>query len=89
MQSQWPGGFVANVALAAGATAIEGWTVTVALPSGTSINNLWSGQPSGTSGTVRVTNAAYNGRVTPGQKASFGFVGNGIGAGATVSCAAA
>ena len=88
MQSQWPGGFVANVNVTAGSSAINGWRVTMTLPSGASIGNMWSGTASGTSGTVTVTNAAYNGRLGAGQTTNFGFVGTGTGAGATVTCTA-
>jgi len=88
VQSQWPGGFVANVNVTAGSSAINGWRVTMTLPSGASIGNMWSGTASGTSGTVTVTNAAYNGRLGAGQTTNFGFVGTGTGAGATVSCTA-
>ncbi|NLT53294.1 MAG: SGNH hydrolase, partial [Actinomycetales bacterium] len=34
VQSQWPGGFVANVNVTAGSSAINGWRVTMTLPSG-------------------------------------------------------
>ncbi|NLT53519.1 MAG: PHB depolymerase family esterase [Actinomycetales bacterium] len=88
VQSQWPGGFVANVNVTAGSSAINGWRVTMTLPSGASIGNLWNGANSGTSGTVTVTNAAYNGRLGAGQTTNFGFVGNGTGAGTTVTCTA-
>jgi len=56
------------------------------LPSGASVNNLWNGTASGTTGTVTVSNAPYNGQLSAGQSASFGFVGGGTGSGATVSC---
>jgi len=88
VSSSWGGGFVANVNVTAGSSAINGWRVSLNLPSGASINNLWNGTASGTSGSVTVTNAAYNGRLGAGQTTNFGFVGNGSGAGATVSCTA-
>ena len=88
VQSQWPGGFVANVNVTAGSSAINGWRVTMTLPSGAAVNNMWNGVNSGTSGTVTVTNQSYNGRLGAGQTTNFGFVGTGTGAGATVSCTA-
>nr|BFE70105.1 hypothetical protein GCM10020092_034060 [Actinoplanes digitatis] len=87
MQSQWNGGFVANVNVTAGTTALNGWRVTVALPSGTSITSAWNAVTSGTSGTVTLTNQSYNGRLAPGQATSFGFQGTGTGGGVTADCA--
>ena len=86
--SSWTGGFVANVTVAAGSTSISGWRVTLNLPSGAAIANIWNGVNSGTTGTVTVSNASYNGAVSAGQSASFGFQGTGSGSGATVSCTA-
>ncbi len=85
--SSWSGGFVATVTVTAGA-AITGWRVTLNLPSGTAITNLWSGVNTGTSGTVQVANASYNGQLGAGQSAPFGFQANGSGSGVTTSCTA-
>ena len=87
VQSQWSGGFVANVTVTAGATALNGWRVALTLPSGTSISSAWNAVASGTSGTVTLTNQSYNGRLTAGQTATFGFQGTGNGSGATATCA--
>lgn len=86
--SSWDGGFVANVNVTAGSTTITGWRVTLTLPSGTVITNLWNGANSGTSGTVQVTNQGYNGTLAAGQTTSFGFQANGSGSGVTASCTA-
>ncbi len=89
ISSSWTGGFVGAVTVTAGSTTLNSWKVTLGLPSGTSINNLWSGVASGTSGSVTVTNAAYNGHVAAGTSTTFGFQGNGSGSGTTVSCTGA
>jgi Cellulose binding domain len=86
VQDQWSGGFVAKVDVSAGNAAINGWKVALTLPSGASITSVWNGVNSGSSGAVTVTNQSYNGRLSAGQATSFGFQGNGTGAGATVSC---
>jgi cellulase/cellobiase CelA1 len=86
VQNQWNGGFVANVNVTAGTTALTGWRVTLTLPSGTSVSSVWNAVPSGTSGTVTVTNQSHNGRLAAGQTASFGFQGTGNGSGATATC---
>ncbi|SCF26639.1 Cellulose binding domain-containing protein [Micromonospora matsumotoense] len=85
VQDQWNGGFVANVSVTAGTSALTGWRVTLTLPGGTSVSSVWNGVASGTSGTITVTNQSYNGRLGAGQSTSFGFQGTGSG---TVTCTA-
>jgi endo-1,4-beta-xylanase len=85
--NQWNGGFVATIRVTAGSAALNGWTVTAALPSGATVTNAWSADPSGTSGTVRFTNVNYNGQVGAGQYTEFGFQANGTGTGMSLSCA--
>ena len=70
----------------AGSAALTGWRVTLALPGGAAISSLWNGVPSGTSGTVTVSNQSYNGRLAAGQSTTFGFQGTGTGGGATATC---
>jgi hypothetical protein len=88
VQSQWNGGFVANIDVKAGSSAIRGWRVSLTLPGGAVLTSIWNGVNSGTSGTVTVTNQNYNGTLAAGQGTNFGFQGTGTGAGATVSCSA-
>jgi lysophospholipase L1-like esterase len=83
--SAWNGGFVASVKVTA-AAAVSGWKVALALPSGTAVTNAWNGVASGTTGTVTVTNASYNGALAAGQGTEFGFQGNGSAIGITLSC---
>lgn len=87
IESQWNGGFVANVTVKA-TSAVSGWSTRVALPSGASVNNAWGGTPTSSNGAVTFSNAGWNGTLGAGQSTSFGFVGTGNGAGATVSCTA-
>ncbi|MFI6069249.1 cellulose binding domain-containing protein [Micromonospora sp. NPDC051227] len=86
VQDEWNGGFVANVSVTAGTTALTGWRVTLTLPSGVSVSSLWNGVSSGTSGAITVANQSYNGRLAAGQATSFGFQGTGSGSGTTASC---
>ncbi|GGM53622.1 hypothetical protein GCM10011608_43130 [Micromonospora sonchi] len=86
VQDQWNGGFVANVNVTAGSSALTGWRVTLNLPSGASVTSLWNGINSGASGTITVSNQSYNGRLAAGQSTSFGFQGTGNGSGATATC---
>ncbi|MET8043743.1 cellulose binding domain-containing protein [Micromonospora sp. NPDC005215] len=86
VQDQWNGGFVANVTVTAGTTALTGWRVSLNLPSGASVTSVWNGVASGTSGTITVANQSYNGRLGAGQTTSFGFQGTGNGTGTTATC---
>ncbi|MFI7302868.1 cellulose binding domain-containing protein [Micromonospora aurantiaca] len=85
----WPGGFQAEVTVANnGATTLNGWTVRLTLASGQSISSLWNGVNTGTSGSVSVRNAAYNGTLGANASTTFGFTatGNGATAPSGVSC---
>jgi hypothetical protein len=80
---------VANVNVTASGAAISGWKVTLTLPSGATVTNVWNGVATGSSGTVTVANQSWNGSVPAGQATSFGFQGNGTGAGTSAVCAPA
>jgi hypothetical protein len=86
--NQWPGGFQAGVTVSAGAAALNGWTVGMTLANGQTIANLWNGVNSGTSGSVSVGNAPYNGSVAGGGSTTFGYVASGDAAAAPtgISC---
>jgi poly(3-hydroxybutyrate) depolymerase len=76
--NSWPDGFQANVTVANNAaTTLDGWTVHFTLASGQSIASLWNGTATGTTGSVTVHNAPYNGSIVPGGNTTFGFTGNG------------
>ena len=86
----WGSGFVATVRVTAGARATTRWAVTVALPAGATVVSAWGATPGGRTGTVRFTDAGYNGRIPAGGSTEFGFRGTGRGTGTTVrSCTAA
>ncbi|MEU1587312.1 cellulose binding domain-containing protein [Micromonospora sp. NPDC005710] len=85
----WPGGFQAEVTVANNSsTPLNGWTVGLTLASGQAISSLWSGVNTGTSGSVTVRNAPYNGAVGPNASTTFGFTatGNGATAPGSVTC---
>ncbi|WTD65325.1 endo-1,4-beta-xylanase [Micromonospora sp. NBC_01638] len=86
--NQWTGGFVANVRVTAGSSALNSWTVTIALPSGATVTNAWSADRSGNTGTTNWTNVAYNGQVGAGQSTEFGFQANGTAGSLSPTCAA-
>ncbi|MFG1883332.1 endo-1,4-beta-xylanase [Micromonospora sp. NPDC049102] len=84
--NQWNGGFVANVRVTAGSSALNGWTVTIYLPSGATVTNAWSADHSGSTGTTTWTNVSYNGQVGAGQSTEFGFQGTGTAGTPTPTC---
>ncbi|MEI7546056.1 MAG: Calx-beta domain-containing protein, partial [Mycobacteriaceae bacterium] len=72
VSSDWGSGFTGNVTVAAGPTALNGWTVSFNTPA--EITNLWNGVISSHIGTAYVvTNADWNSQVGAGQTTSFGF----------------
>ncbi|NUT51736.1 MAG: 1,4-beta-xylanase [Saccharothrix sp.] len=85
----WNGGFVATVKVTAGSSAISGWTVTTALPSGVAVTNSWNAERSGTTGNVQWRNVSYNGNLAAGMSTEFGFQGTGAPSGISPTCAAA
>nr|WP_234346561.1 cellulose binding domain-containing protein [Cellulomonas timonensis] len=72
----------------AGSSGVNGWRLTLTLPNG-SVTNLWSGRATGSTGTVVIDAAAWNGRLAAGASTDLGFQGSGSVSGATVTCAAA
>ncbi|MGC4805013.1 extracellular catalytic domain type 1 short-chain-length polyhydroxyalkanoate depolymerase [Micromonospora sp. DT233] len=86
--NSWSGGFVATVQVTAGPAGTRGWSVSVALPGGSTVTGVWSATAGGSAGTVRFTNVDYNGQLSAGQVTEFGFQGTGGGPGATPTCTA-
>nr|BFE59364.1 endo-1,4-beta-xylanase [Dactylosporangium thailandense] len=83
--NQWDGGFVATVRVTAGSAAINGWTVTLPVPSGVTVTGSWNVTRSGNSW----TNVSYNGHVEAGQYTEFGFQATGTASGLNPACSAA
>ncbi|MCG5470600.1 cellulose binding domain-containing protein [Micromonospora sp. LAH09] len=79
--NSWPGGFQGEVTVAnPTATTLNGWTVGLTLAGGQAISSLWGGANTGTTGSVTVRNAAYNGTVGANASTTFGFTATGDGA---------
>lgn len=74
--SEWNAGFVAEIIITnTGDTAIESWSVNWQFSDGSTINNLWNAQLSGSS-PYNASNLSWNAYISPGQAISFGFVGS-------------
>lgn len=70
--SVWQGGYQGEVTVtnSSSTAAISSWAVTLALPTGSRLTQVWNGTLTGT--TVR--NAGWNGTVTAGASTTFGFL---------------
>jgi hypothetical protein len=75
-QSQWSGGFVANVTVTdTGIPALSGWTVTFTFGGDQKVTNSWNTSLTQSAESVTANNASYNGTVAAGSSTSFGFQG--------------
>jgi chitodextrinase len=83
----WSGGFQGEVTVRNnGTAALNGWTTTWPLPSGSSIGQVWGGRSSVSGSTVTVRNETYNGTLGAGATTSYGFTGTGPAPSPTVTC---
>ena len=75
-QSQWAGGFTANVTVTdTGTSAVNGWTLTFAFPGDQKITNAWNATVTQSGANVTAVNASYNAAIAPGGNVSLGFQG--------------
>jgi len=74
--SQWPGGFTAQVVVTnTGTTAISSWSLVFSFPGDQKVTQNFNGGFSQTGETVTLTNASYNGSIAPGGSVTDGFQG--------------
>jgi glucuronoarabinoxylan endo-1,4-beta-xylanase len=72
--STWNSGFTAGISITnTGTSAINGWTLGFALPSGQSITSGWNATYSPSSGQVSARNVSYNATLAPGATIDLGF----------------
>jgi endo-1,4-beta-xylanase len=75
-QSQWTGGFVADVTISnTGSSAINGWTLKFTFPGDQQITSDFNGTASMSGENATLTNASYNGTISPGSNTMVGFQG--------------
>ncbi|MBF9128521.1 cellulose binding domain-containing protein, partial [Plantactinospora sp. S1510] len=84
--NSWSGGFQGEVAVTAGTSAINGWTVRWTLGSGQSISQVWNGTLSTSGSTASVTNASHNGSLPASGSTTFGFLGSGTASAPSLTC---
>jgi hypothetical protein len=75
--SEWPGGFTAQVVIAnTGTAAINGWSLTFTFPGDQKVTSNFNGGFSQSGENVTLTNASYNGSIAPGASITDGFQGS-------------
>jgi hypothetical protein len=74
--NEWQGGFTADVTIGnTGSTAVSGWTLKFSFPGDQKVTSAWNGKVSQSGTAVTAADAGYNGGISPGASASFGFQG--------------
>ncbi|MEV5709519.1 glycoside hydrolase family 6 protein [Actinoallomurus sp. NPDC052274] len=86
--SSWQGGFQGQISVTAGTSAINGWRLTLSLPAGVSISQLWNGTLTTSGSTATITNLSWNGTLAPGAAAQVGFTATGGASSLTPTCTA-
>ncbi|MEU4159802.1 cellulose binding domain-containing protein [Actinoplanes sp. NPDC026670] len=87
--SQWSGGFQGEVTVSNGSSsASTGWTATFTYTNGQTVSQAWNATVTQSGATVTARNVDWNGRLTAGGTASFGFLATstGVNTNPTVSC---
>lgn len=75
-ESQWPGGFVAQVVISnTGTGAISAWTLNFTFPGDQHITSDFNGTASQSGENATLANASYNGAIAPGGNVTVGFQG--------------
>ncbi|GAA4969374.1 cellulase family glycosylhydrolase [Actinoplanes utahensis] len=76
VQSQWTGGFAANVAVTNLGSAVTSWTLTFDFPStGQRLNQGWSASWAQSGAQVTAASLSWNGSLGTGASTSVGFTG--------------
>jgi poly(3-hydroxybutyrate) depolymerase len=70
----WNTGLTSSITITnSSTTAVNGWSLVFALPSGMSITNGWNASYSPPSGQVTATNLSYDAQIAPGGSVTIGF----------------
>jgi serine/threonine protein kinase len=73
VKGSWPDHYQGEVTIRADSGRLKGWTVAWALPAGHEIEQLWGGELNQDGSSVTVADAGWNGQLSSGQSATFGF----------------
>ena len=75
ISSQWPDGFQAEVIVRnTGTTAVDGWNLRWSFANGQQLNQAWGATYTQSGAQVTATNVGWNGTISPGGSANFGFI---------------
>lgn len=75
-QSEWVGGFVANLTITnTGTSAIGGWSLSFAFGGDQRVTNFWNSTVTQSGATVRATDAGFNASIPAGGSTTMGFQG--------------
>ncbi|WP_061295427.1 pectate lyase [Herbidospora cretacea] len=75
VQSQWGGGFTADVTLANTGDPLSSWRVTWTFGAGQTVSQAWNAAVTQSGSAVTASNLNYNGSLATGASVSFGFNG--------------
>jgi hypothetical protein len=82
VSSQWQGGFNADVSITNLGDAVSQWALTWAYSGGQAVSQAWNATVTQNGSAVTAKNVSYNGTITTGGTASFGFTGSWTGSNA-------
>ncbi len=75
-QSEWPGGYVASVAVTnTSAAAVNGWTLAFTFGGDQTVANSWGATVTQTGASVTATGLSWNGVIAAGATVTFGIQG--------------
>lgn len=81
VQSQWPGGFQANVSITNLGDPLSSWTLTWSYAAGQTVTQAWGATVTQSGGAVTAVNASYDASLPTNGAQSFGFNGSWTSAG--------
>lgn len=76
VQSQWQGGFTANVTVTNLGDAVTSWTVAWAFGAGQAVTQMWDAVAAQSGSQVSANNMPYNATIAANGSVSFGFNGS-------------
>jgi chitin-binding protein len=78
----WQGGYQAQVTVSnPGHDTLAGWSVTLDLPGGQTITQVWNGRLSERGTSATIANLSYNAEMSADASTTFGFLGSVSGSG--------
>lgn len=73
MTSQWQNGFNGEVTISVTGAAVNGWTLAFSFAGDQRVTNAWNARVTQNGRQVTAADGGWNGAISPGGSASFGF----------------